>query len=513
MNTEPWWRDSSRVAPVDLAVNFHSTIEGQHETILIYCFLDWDTRQDYYVLVPSGIRDDLEGRELDKAVYNAQRIYWGLLSPSVRIIVLDKKLRLRVASSNPADFIEFPMQGINALVSYTAIVLFAWPRLEDIPEFAHLPTTKRSQLTEIDRLARRVDMMEDASRNGERIVVKWLLARPHQVWREMHTVQSIPPHPHIVPLHSIVIEENCGRIVGWASKCVDGSDLQSDKSQFKMKWLKQITDTVDYLHLELGILHTDLQLKNIMVDKAADKILLIDFENATEINETQMQWEFNLFTWALYEIVTHDSALFAQTKFDSKQLEEDPDAFDACDPTEINEMSEWPVRTNLDCTSQEIRQYLRDWIQRRTAAPLTMPENPVKICAGWLPERDPESRADLEARKIRFEEIKERQRELQEEKLSLALGPVQWGRPDYATAYPDRAAKAINPSASEQSKPSERDVLSDVTKAKNRLSTYFEEEEPQPKRAKNSVTAAVSEANTASTEKPAESGVKESPAF
>ena len=60
-------------------------------------------------------------------------------------------------------------------------------------------------------------------------------------------------------------------------------------------------------------MHRDLQLKNMMVDKAADKLLLVDFEEADRINEVRLQQEFNQLTWSIYELVTHDVALVEES--------------------------------------------------------------------------------------------------------------------------------------------------------------------------------------------------------
>lgn len=333
--------------------------------------------------------------------------------------------------------------------------------------------------------------MEVTNTNGPRIVAKWFLGNAFHAWREMLALKSIPSHPHIVPIHCIIVDDS-QRIVGWASKHVDGTDLEIDKSQFKMKWLIQLTHTLDYLHLELGIIHGDLQLKNILVDKAADKVLLIDFENALKLNEEQLEWEFNQLTWSVYEIVTQDSALVEEKLYNITPDDENPNAFYACDPSIINEMSEWPVRTDLDCESEEIRQYLRSWIERRKALPVTAPKTPVQISLGDLPGPSSAVKQNHLVRMTRFEEIQKRQRERQEEKEALPVGQIRWERPPYATAFPSRAEKVNSPSASGQSVPRKRraslDRQSSVEQEEGKLSADAEEGGPQRKRTKVSST-------------------------
>ncbi|KAI0555990.1 hypothetical protein F4679DRAFT_520630 [Xylaria curta] len=509
-NTKPWWKEfNRRVTCIRQTYTWTATIlsPGQPKKAMVYCFLDWDTRQDYYVVLPYNFGGGVEDYELECLVRDALKVYWDLLSPCVRIVALDENKRLQAASSNPAELIGFPEDGINSLVSY-----FAWPRFKDVKELCHLETVDRSHLTEIDRLAPRVDVMED-NRNGQRIVAKWFLGDARHAWREMLTLQSMPHHSHIVPIHNIILDNE--RIVGWCSKHVDGTDLEIDKSQFKMKWLIQLTRTLDYLHLELGILHGDLQLKNILVERETDNVLLIDFENAAMMNETQLQWEFNQLTWSVYEIVTHDMALVEEKLYDITPDDENPDAFYACDPSVINEMSEWPVRTNLDCKSEEIRHYLQDWIQRRKALCLTTPKTPVRISYADLPRPSCAVMQNREDRKARFEEIQKRQREQQEEKELLPVGEVQWERPEYATAYPSQANKTNTRSISGQIVPRKRSISSDssgiIQQEEGRLLAEVEQGEPRRKKAKLSDTTIAQEEAVLCHERHAESETVKSP--
>ncbi|KAI1747832.1 hypothetical protein F4782DRAFT_519471 [Xylaria castorea] len=492
-NTKPWWKEfNRRVTCIEQTFTRTAMIisPGQPQKAMVCCFLDWDTRQDYYVVLPYTFGDGMEDYEIENLARDAFKVYWNLLSPCVRVIALDENQRLQAVSSNPAELIGFPEDGVNTLVSY-----FAWPRFEDFKELCQLETVHRSDLVEIDRLAPRVDVMEDKSRNDQRIVAKWFLGHARHTWREMLTLQSMPLHPHIVSIHNIILDDE--RIVGWASKHVDG------------------TDTLDHLHLELGILHGDLQLKNILVDRATDNILLVDFENVGMVNEKQLQWEFNQLTWSVYEIITHDLALVEEKLYDNTPDDENPDAIYACDPSVINEMSEWPVRTNLDCKSEEIRQYLRNWIERRNALPVATPKTPIQISYEGLPQPSSAVMQNREVRKARFEEIQKRQREQQEEKELLPVGEVQWGRPPYTTAYPNRAEKTNNPSTSEQNVPRKRSAAPDspgsVQQEEGRLLADIEEGEPRRKRAKVSDTTVAHSEDVACHKRHIESETVESP--
>ncbi|KAI1196839.1 hypothetical protein F5X97DRAFT_334383 [Nemania serpens] len=423
-NTKPWWDDFERKIICTGPRYTEATLNapGQREKTIVHYFLNLDTRQDYYVVMPECFLEEVDMYTRQAFVAKVLKMYLKYLAPSVRVICLDDDQRLLSLSSNPAELLGIPETGINTLFSD-----FAWPRFESVAELRHRQTVNRSRLVEVDRPAPRVDIMEDTCRDGELIVVKWFLAGARATWREMFTVNSIPAHPHITQ-----------RI------------LEIDKSQFKMKWLRQLTDTLDYLHLDLGILHADLQLKNIVVDKAADKLMLIDFENAVAIEEEQLQWEFNQVTWSVYEIVTHDIALVEEQLYDHSKPEEE---LWACDATVINEMPEWPVRTNLDCEAHEIRQHIRSWIERRKSLPITTPKTPIKPCTGRSPKPSRTVEQSRQAHKRKFEEIQECQDKLQKEKELLPVGNMRWERPPYATAFPDRAEKAIKTSTATKGTP------------------------------------------------------------
>ncbi|KAI1128449.1 hypothetical protein F5Y10DRAFT_291994 [Nemania abortiva] len=486
-NTRPWWNEFAMRFFCLGSSSETTTIStpGQGKEVKVYHFIDWDTRRDYYVVTPDNFcRGNMEWCDIQTRVWDALKRYLPILSLSVRLIMIDDDYRLQAVSPNPSDLIGIPIRGLNTLVPD-----FEWPQFEHVNEFSHLPTVNRSQMIEVDRLAPRVDIMQDTSSGGERVVAKWLLAHNASLaWREMLLLNSIPAHPHIIPISRIIVDDSSGRIVGWTSKYVDGPDLEVDKSQFKMKWLEQLIDTLDYLHLELGITHGDLQLKNLVVDKATDKLLLLDFEEADRIDEARLRRELNQLTWSLYEIVTHDMELVEERLY-SPPTDDDGSLGDGDiddDPQIINEMPEWPARANLDCEPQEIRQYLQSWIQRRTALPIVLPDTAIQLDKFTNPPSpEPSLKQDRRARKTRFEELQQKQTMLQKEKSLLQAGIIRWERPPYTKAFPERARKAISQSISKG-----KDVGRSDTQAQKRKSADIEGEGPPPKRAKLLTTAA-----------------------
>ncbi|KAI1825748.1 hypothetical protein F4861DRAFT_547150 [Xylaria intraflava] len=438
-NTKPWWNELCRRFTFIGRHTLRDVTTDGTPTIRSVChLLDCDTRQDYYIVLPYDEELDRGRYTREGAVFETLKRYWGLLAPSIRIIEVDENDRLIGVSSDPAELIGLPEIGLNAPVS-----TFAHQRLEDVTILHGIETVNRSQLVEIDRLAPRVDFMVDTSRNNERIIVKWFLEDNSPQWQEIHTLRSLPAHPNIVQIHRIILDDNSGRVLGWASKQIAGTNLETDKSCFKMKWLKQLLDIVDYLHLELGICHCDLVLKNIMLERAADKILLVDFEFAHQINPYDMQSDINQIVWSVYEIVTHDSTLVEEQL--CRYIDEDDEQwgdlnYHENDTSVIDDMKEWPVRTELDCEGQELRRYLKDWVDWRKAMGMPTPQNPVNLPQVYAPQPSDTVKMDYEARRAQF---KETQKKFRAETDSQIWNAIRWERPPYATAYPDRAERIL----------------------------------------------------------------------
>ncbi|KAI2642293.1 hypothetical protein GGS21DRAFT_501823 [Xylaria nigripes] len=210
-----------------------------------------------------------------------------------------------------------------------------------------------------------------------------------------------------------------------------------------MKWLKQLTDTIDYLHLELGICHNDLQIKNIMIDRPTDKLLLAGFELTCPVSDYGMQYELNQVTWLLYALVTHDFTN-AETHFlaeeqlcDTKDFEYEvfgnfySDVHDTAEwynsTRSIDEIPEWPVRVQLDCECYELRQYVKSWIQRRKSISIPTPKTSLSF----------------DIRKFDFSEasVSVKMEELEEWQMDEDTEPTNFNQCN-VKAYPDPVGKA-----------------------------------------------------------------------
>ncbi|KAK0712780.1 hypothetical protein B0T26DRAFT_622194, partial [Lasiosphaeria miniovina] len=100
---------------------------------------------------------------------------------------------------------------------------------------------------------------------------------------EVQWLVRLSGHPHVVPIRHLVVEEGPGRgVVGFTVPFLPGGSLEASRTTrpFKLKWAKQLMQVVNDLNLQHGIAHTDVRLRNIMVDPATDNLVLIDFGTA-----------------------------------------------------------------------------------------------------------------------------------------------------------------------------------------------------------------------------------------
>jgi len=184
----------------------------------------------------------------------------------------------------------------------------------------------------------------------------------------MNMWMHLPRHPNIVPFDRVVVDELENRVVGFTSLFVPGGTLDENKSRvFKLKWLQQLIDVVDLLNLEYRVAHQDIAPRNLVVDEAADAIMLFDFNYAARVeyvsreerevySESRNDVKGVLFT--VYEIITQDTSL--RNKPHQDQNIGDIDL----------EGREWVQHPDvkLDHPVASYQQMLRAWKKQRTAA-------------------------------------------------------------------------------------------------------------------------------------------------
>jgi hypothetical protein len=162
----------------------------------------------------------------------------------------------------PADVVEVKLDRAGDLVSTSsdwnddrAWIPFYPPRT-DFPR--RVPTIRRRDLTEVDRLGLQVDLATypdpDPSRPGEtrKVVFKYYLAENSVVtrWHEANCVLRMPSHPNIVPFDALVVDriEHVDRVVGFTTRYVQGGTLhQNNDRVFKLKYLQQLINVRDMI--------------------------------------------------------------------------------------------------------------------------------------------------------------------------------------------------------------------------------------------------------------------------
>ncbi len=97
----------------------------------------------------------------------------------------------------------------------------------------------------------------------------------------------LPPHPNLLPLDRLVLEELYGvGVCGFTTPFIPGGGFDKNRSRpFKLKWLKQLMGVVDDLNLKFGIMHQDIAPRNLLVDPNTDALLVFDFDTACKIGD------------------------------------------------------------------------------------------------------------------------------------------------------------------------------------------------------------------------------------
>lgn len=181
---------------------------------------------------------------------------------------------------------------------------------------------------------------------------------------------ALPTHPNIVPLDRVVLSGFESRLLGFTTPYVPNGTMGENKDRvFKLVWLQQLLNVVDYLNLELGIMHQDIAPRNLLVDPETDNLLLFDFDRAARIGQPSCFPERNdvkgvVFT--LYEIISRDDH--------SRSVEHREQ-----DPNSVMVLESWPVRTKLDSHVGEFRKLLDGWVRHRKELDATPATQDVKF--------------------------------------------------------------------------------------------------------------------------------------
>lgn len=82
--------------------------------------------------------------------------------------------------------------------------------------------------------------------------------RLQMAWDELNVLSSLPPHPNIIPLDRVVLGDVESRVISFTTRCLPGGTLDNPKVPIRFEWLQQLTQFVDFLNLDLGIMHQDI---------------------------------------------------------------------------------------------------------------------------------------------------------------------------------------------------------------------------------------------------------------
>lgn len=159
-----------------------------------------------------------------------------------------------------------------------ALILF-YPSLTQFP--LSTPRIRRSDLIENERLVDPVELVTRKPGSGDDGDASQLAFKYYMypnvialVWNELNCWMRFPPHPNIVPFHSMVFDTIStfgkkgsnnttlrDKVVGFTTCFVPGgTTLDAMSRPFRLAHLRQLIAAVDYLNLELGIAHGDITM-------------------------------------------------------------------------------------------------------------------------------------------------------------------------------------------------------------------------------------------------------------
>jgi hypothetical protein len=225
-------------------------------------------------------------------------------------------------------------------------------------------------------------------------------------------------------------------VIGFTTPFMPGGtlvDLPKDEP-FLFKWLEQLTSVVDFLNLELGIRHQDIDARNILLHEG--NILLFDFEQVScradhwrPYHDVQMVYTF-LFSY-----------LSSRKVYRVKDI------------TDLQSMPEWPVGRKLDREMSDFRKHMDEWIEKRGGVEAACNETKIRSKIAWpkvqeakdLPWPDQltkDGRFTYVPRAgyaTRYEAIKKGQYVFRWERPAKRRAPVTWKRYDeqFMDKYPD----------------------------------------------------------------------------
>lgn len=312
--------------------------------------VDWDQRKVFLCFGVFAFKIDYEvevEEEWLDTIYDTLRRCVDDLPPDVWALALDSQYELLSLSTTPHF-------GDERLAPF-------YPPLSKCPMLASAKTIRRSELVEQERLAILVDLCYYQTLTGRKqvifkydIIPEWV----HRNYKEINIWHGLPPNPYIARFDRVVLDEVEDRVVGFTATYITGGTWDSNAPTLvNLQWFQQLMAAVDDLNLKYGIQHCDIHPRNVLIDRASDKIQLIDFDYALRLNSqpykpTRDDGVGAIFT--LYEIITRDYSYRA-------------DQWDYPDVKVVLEMEECPLHPDvrLDHDLAVFRNGLSSWLAER----------------------------------------------------------------------------------------------------------------------------------------------------
>jgi len=194
----------------------------------------------------------------------------------------------------------------------------------------------RSELSEVSRLTSGVDLVlyppslrpsrDTGATRQNCYVFKNNNKSPLGAWAEIQMLARLPPHPNLVLLDRVVLDEiSKSKVVGFTMRYIPNETLFTSTSQpsFRLRWLRELVQAVDDLNLKYGIIHQDIATRNLIIDPDSDSLVLFDFNHAYRVGVSKHDGLCNEGKWGerddvkgvllfLYELITRDAALGSQ---------------------------------------------------------------------------------------------------------------------------------------------------------------------------------------------------------
>ncbi|RDL37625.1 Uncharacterized protein BP5553_05058 [Venustampulla echinocandica] len=267
------------------------------------------------------------------------------LSPEVRAVTVDDDGLLTGVSTDPEE---------------DDTMFVAYLPFSTVKSLADCRIIRHSKLQELDRLGPGVDLAlyDDESGNPQKVAFKFYpCAKPRilqMAWDELSVVKSLPLHPNIVPFDRVVLEDVESRVIGFTTKYIPGGSLDNPRVPFRFEWLQQLTQLVDFLNLELGIMHQDIAPRNLLIDPDTQKLLLFDFDWVACGKKGMLDGRDDLtgVVFTLYELITNDTHFTSIAHWDRNM-------------DMVQSISEWPRNRKLDSDVSTFRNFLNEWVATR----------------------------------------------------------------------------------------------------------------------------------------------------